>query len=142
MSHDSEGPHAELDVSGKTDVAQFLDGATDDLREVLDEPGGPEYLEAMLIYVLRVSYTPDERLRQIMAKVGPDAVAVYARCINLLRAEGEARGRVQTLVQLLTLKFGMPPVTAVLKMDAASVEQLETWTARVFSATTLDEVLA
>jgi hypothetical protein len=45
-------------------------------------------------------------------------------------------------VQLLTLKFGPLPRTAFDAVYTASTDQLQTWTARVLSATTLDEVFA
>jgi hypothetical protein len=63
----------------------------------------------------------------------------------MLRAEGEARGeargRAEALMQLLTLKFGPLPQTARGVVRGASIEQLETWTARVLTADTLDQVL-
>jgi predicted transposase YdaD len=57
------------------------------------------------------------------------------------RAEGEARGRAEALVQLLTIKFGLLPKAAVETVRAASSEQLQSWTARVFTADTLEDVL-
>ena len=57
-------------------------------------------------------------------------------------AKGRAKGRAETLTQLLTQKFGALPESAVAKLHTASTEQLEGWTGRVLSATTLDEVFA
>jgi len=45
-------------------------------------------------------------------------------------------------VQLLTLKFGPLPQTVLDTVHAATTDQLQTWTARLLSAHTLDEVLA
>jgi hypothetical protein len=59
----------------------------------------------------------------------------------MLRAEGEARGRADALVQILTLKFGPLPQEARDTVHAASTDQLEAWTARVLTADTLYEVL-
>jgi hypothetical protein len=64
----------------------------------------------------------------------------------MLRAEGEARGqargRADALVQLLALKFGPLPQAALDTVYAAAADQLETWTARVLTADTLEAVLA
>jgi hypothetical protein len=59
----------------------------------------------------------------------------------MLRAEGETRGRAAALVQLLTLKYGPLPQGVLDTVRAASIEQVEAWTARVLTAETLDEVL-
>ena len=68
----------------------------------------------------------------------PDAEEAYVTTAEMLRAEGRA----EALVQLLTLKFGPLPQAVLDTVHAASTDQLQTWTARVLSATTLDEVLA
>lgn len=64
---------------------------------------------------------------------------------EMLRAEGEARGeargRAEALMQLLNLKFGPLPEAARGVVHTAPIEQLETWTARVLTADTLDHVL-
>ena len=44
-------------------------------------------------------------------------------------------------MQLLTLKFGPLPPAALDTVQAASSDQLETWTARVLTADTLATVL-
>jgi hypothetical protein len=77
------------------------------------------------------------------------AEEAYVTIAEMLRAEGEARGeacgRIEALVQLLTLKFGpLQPVVLDIVLDivhGSSTEQLETWTARVLTADTLDDVL-
>jgi Domain of unknown function (DUF4351) len=56
------------------------------------------------------------------------------------RAEGEAKGRVEALTQLLTLKFGTLPDAVRTQLRTASTQQLADWTARVLDAPTLDEV--
>jgi hypothetical protein len=55
-----------------------------------------------------------------------------------LRAEGEAK----TLLRLLALKFGPLPVEVVDRIQAGDSAELETWTERVLTATTLDEFFA
>ena len=76
------------------------------------------------------------RLRKIVAQLGPEVEEDFMTTADMLRAEGRA----ETLTQLLTQKFGPLPDSAVAKLHAASTEQLEVWTGRVLSATTLDDI--
>lgn len=63
---------------------------------------------------------------------------------DLLRAEGEAKGRAagraEPLTQLLTIKFGTLPDSVRARLQVASAEELTAWTERVLSATGLDEI--
>ncbi|QSB16687.1 hypothetical protein JQS43_10625 [Natronosporangium hydrolyticum] len=60
---------------------------------------------------------------------------------EMLRAEGEARGRAAMLVDLLTVKFGPIPPPATQAIHAASRDQLRDWAARALTADTIDQVL-
>jgi hypothetical protein len=64
---------------------------------------------------------------------------------EMLRAEGEVRGRAEgraeALKQMLTLRFGPLPQAVLDTVHAASTDQLQTWTARVLTADSLDQVL-
>jgi hypothetical protein len=75
-----------------------------------------------------------------MARLGPEAEEVYVTTADMLRAEGEAKGRAEALAQLLTLEFGTLPDATRTKLRTASTQQLADWTARVLDAPTLDEV--
>jgi hypothetical protein len=57
------------------------------------------------------------------------------------RVEGEARGRAEALVQLLTHKFGPLSPGASERVFAAPIDQLATWTTCALTADTLDEAL-
>jgi hypothetical protein len=63
---------------------------------------------------------------------------------DMLRAEGEAKGRVEQaarmLVRLLTRRFGAVPEAVHARIDRASLEQLDIWSERVLDAATLDDV--
>jgi len=63
------------------------------------------------------------------------------RYLSQGRAEGEARGRAETLVKLLTLRFGSVEESAAQRIRSASVAELEQWTDRVLSAPSVAEVL-
>ncbi|MBL7502022.1 transposase [Frankia sp. CNm7] len=60
---------------------------------------------------------------------------------DVLRAEGEIRGRVEMLMKQLTIRFGPVPQTALDLIHAASIDQLETWATRVLTGPTLQDVL-
>jgi hypothetical protein len=64
------------------------------------------------------------------------------RYLSQGRAEGEAKGRAEALVRLLTLKFGTPLQDAVAqRIRGASMQELELWTERVLTEQSVDDVL-
>ncbi|MEY4575990.1 MAG: hypothetical protein RL701_693 [Pseudomonadota bacterium] len=67
------------------------------------------------------------------------------RYLSQGRAEGEiageVRGRAETLVKLLTLKFGTLQDTVAQRIRSASVPELEMWTERVLGERSVDDVL-
>jgi predicted transposase YdaD len=128
-----------------------------ELRAVLDRPGGIEQFAAVLRYIEVVGEAPTDELHNLVATLGPEAEEAYVTTAEMLRAEGEARGRAEgeargraegeargraeALIQMLTLKFGQLSRAALDTVHAASADQLQTWTARVLTADTLDQVL-
>ena len=66
-----------------------------------------------------------------------------------LRREGEARGKVQgkaegkreMLLLLLRERFGRLPAATAERIGAAGIEQLDAWSSRVLTASSLDDVL-
>jgi predicted transposase YdaD len=120
----------------------------DQLRAVLDQPGGGEAFIALLTYIELVSETPAGELRGLAASLGPDAEEAYVTTAEMLRAEGEARGeargraeeRAEALVEVLTVKFGPLPDSIPKTVHAASIDQMRAWTTRAVTAETLDEV--
>ncbi|MCC3317785.1 hypothetical protein [Nocardia africana] len=57
-------------------------------------------------------------------------------------ARGKARGRAEALIELLTVKFDSLPTHIIETVHAGTPEQVRTWTARILTATTLDEIFA
>lgn len=112
---------------------------------MLARPGGIDQFAALLRYIELVGEAPTDELHKLIATRGPEAEEAYVTTADMLRAEGEARGeargRADALAQLLTLKFGPLPPAALATVHAASVAQLESWTARVLVADSLDDVL-
>lgn len=136
-------------AAGNSRLADDLRRWADDLRAILDRPGGIEEFVTLLRYIEIVGEAPTDALRDLVAQLGPAAEEAYVTTAEMLRAEGEARGeargkargRAEALAQLLTLKFGPLPQAASDTVHAASSDQLEAWTARVLTAATLEEVL-
>jgi hypothetical protein len=94
----------------------------------------------LLTYIELVSETPAGDLRDLAASLGPDAEEAYVTTAEMLRAEGEARGRAEALVDVLTIKFGPLPGSVPETVRAASLDQMRAWTARAVTAEILDEV--
>ncbi|SEE55974.1 hypothetical protein [Jiangella alba] len=67
------------------------------------------------------SETPADQLHQLFTQLGPEAEEAYVTTAEMLRSEGEVRGRAEA--------------------HAASSAQLENWTARVLTAESLGDVL-
>jgi hypothetical protein len=100
----------------------------------------------MLTYIERVGEAPASELRDLAAALGPDAEEAYLTTADTLRAEGEARGEArwgaQTLVEVLTVKFGPLPDSVAQTVHGAPTDQLRAWTVRAVTAETLDQVFA
>jgi hypothetical protein len=60
---------------------------------------------AMLAYIELVSETPAEELRDLAASLGPDAEEAYVTTAEMLRAEGEARGRARGRAEDILVVF-------------------------------------
>ncbi|WP_280402663.1 hypothetical protein [Nocardia carnea] len=58
------------------------------------------------------------------------------------KARGEARGRAEALIELLTLKFGPLPADIVARVRSADVSEFRTWTAQALAAASLNEMFA
>ncbi len=123
-------------------LARELTAWVADLRAVLDRPGGLETFRALLTYIEVAGEVPPDDLRRVMAQVGPDAEEAYVTTADMLRAEGEVRGRAETLLQLLEMRFGPVPAETAAAVRGATVQRIEAWTARVLTAGSLDDVLA
>ncbi|MFZ5897393.1 MAG: hypothetical protein ACOY0T_40445 [Myxococcota bacterium] len=62
--------------------------------------------------------------------------------VNLVRREGELKGRADMLVEQLTERFGELPAGVRERVQGANVDELRAWTSRVLTAASLDAVFA
>jgi predicted transposase/invertase (TIGR01784 family) len=131
-------------AAGNPRITAQLRPWADQLRAVLDQPGGGEAFLAILTYIEVVGEAPTSELRDLAASLGPDAEEAYVTTADMLRAEGEARGeargRAEALVEMLTVKFGPLPESVPQTVHAASSAQIKAWAARAVTADTLDQV--
>ena len=81
-----------------------------------------------------------------LARERADAVKLYEMDLAATRAEGraegEARGKAELLLKLLGLRFGTTSEPTRAQVEAATVEQLDSWAERVLTAKTLEEIFA
>ncbi|WP_157535510.1 hypothetical protein [Nocardia inohanensis] len=101
-------------------------------------------LEPLVTYILTVGKTSVADLGPVIDRLGPRAKEVIMTTAEQLRAEGEAlgeaKGRAETLIELLSLKFGPLTDATSAAIRTADSAQLRAWTARVLTAGSVEEV--
>jgi predicted transposase YdaD len=111
------------------------------VHEILAAPGGRELIEQLLHYIWLV--TPDLDFADVHAKLlrelpeTKDVVMTFAeRLREQGRVEGEAKGRVQVLTKLMTLKFGPLSDEHASRIATATEHQLDAYIERILIAST------
>jgi predicted transposase/invertase (TIGR01784 family) len=133
----------------RADLLQLLGRWADVMREVVRAPNGLDALARVVRYILEVNeHVRPEALQAFLEiEIGPEAkdtiVTAAQRYIEQGRQEGRQEGESSVLLRLVRQRFGDAVDTHVERRIAtASIEQLDTWTARILSATTLGELLS
>lgn len=103
-------------------------------------------LRRLFNYFISVSDADPREAVEVLSALGPKetrmGMTAAERLINEGRAEGEARGRAETLLRQLRLKF--PEAVSVdveARVRNASTAELDVWTDRILFAETLDGVI-
>jgi hypothetical protein len=99
----------------------------------------------VLGYILEVSDHVDKAALTalLQREIGPETKDTIVTVGQQIREEGRQQGFQELLLRLLRQRFGHEVDAHVeQRVATASVEQIETWTARVLSAATLAELLA
>ncbi len=117
-----------------------LQPLVNDLRRIIAAPGGIDDLQSILTYIIGVGDTTDTDLEPLIDQLGPQAKETFMTTAERLQERGRAEGRAETLIELLGLKFGAVPVEVVAAVRRATSEQLHAWTARILTATSLNEM--
>lgn len=122
-------------------------------RKIATTANGAMVYQRFWVYLYRTVDVPNEQIHQFARKLGQAAeesqMTALQRLIEQIspqiKAEGEAKGKLEgkaeLLVRLLTLKFGALPDAARSRVENASEDELFTWSERILTATTLDDVL-
>lgn len=121
----------------------------DVVREVASAPNGLDALAQVIRYILQVNKNVGaEELKDFLVhEVGPEAgetvVTTGQQLIEQGRQQGIEQGRQQMLMSLLRQRFEAGvDVHVEQRIATASLDQLEAWSLRVLSATTLADVFA
>ncbi|MEV5832644.1 hypothetical protein [Nocardia sp. NPDC052112] len=132
-------------ASGNPDLVAQLEPLVADLAAILAGPGGKQDFRTIVKYIIVVGDMDPDDLDPLTDQLGYEAKEVIVTTADRLRAEGEARGeargRAATLIEQLTLRFGRLPASVEQAVRDAGLEQLKVWTARVLTASSLDDVL-
>jgi predicted transposase YdaD len=114
------------------------------LREILRAPNGAAALELALRYIIEVrsDVAPKELPALVGQGAGPEAEEIAMNGLQKLIEEGRVEGGRRTLLRQLAAKFGDVPEEITARVQAASETEVEAWTLRILTASTLDEVFA
>jgi len=141
----------------KAEVAATLERWHDLLVAVHKAPMGSGKLGGIESYLVQIDKLDYDQLSDIVQRTtgtGDRLMSIAER----LRKEGEARGKaegkaegeatgrtqqaVETVLRLLTRRFGEPGESVARRVRGASLVELDRWTERVLDARTLDDVFA
>jgi hypothetical protein len=129
------------------ELLRLLDRWAAAFAEVAAAPTGLHAFEKLMRYVeLRLSPQKFLRFRARLKRLAPTTEDPMMRYSEQLIAEGRAEGKTEgqrdTLLKLLTLKFGTLDEPASARIHAASPAELERWIERILPATHLSAVFA
>ena len=116
---------------------------------VHNAPLGQGKLEGIDSYLLKITNLGLEPLYEIVQRAtgtGDELMSTAERLRKEGKAEGKAEGRtqhaVETVLRLLTRRFGEPAESVAARVRGASLVELDLWTDRILDAKTLDDVFA
>jgi hypothetical protein len=127
---------------GRDQVAVRIEVLSPDGRS----PAARDVLASVLRYILETSRTEPAGLRELLAgQVGREVADEMLTTAEMLRREGRAEGRAEgkrgMLILLLRQRFGRIPAATVARIDRAGAAELDVWSGRVLTASSLDDVL-
>lgn len=111
-----------------------------ELRAVAAESASTPHLVRLWYYLVAVSNVPAREIEALAAAVGQNGQEAYMTAAQELKAEGEVRGKIKALKEVLTIRFGELSPAVEARVDAASGDDLRKWFPRAVTAPSLDEV--
>jgi hypothetical protein len=127
------------------DFVPILGRWMDVVHEVARAPNGLQALAPVMRYILEVNeHVGSEVLQALLEReIGPETKDTIVTAGQQIFEQGRKQGIQQLLLRLLRQRFGAevdPHVEQ--RIATASVEQIETWSGRVVTASTLADLLA
>ena len=125
------------------DLVGALRSWLDVVEEILRAPNGVQALSLILRYILKVSDANPDELETLLAnEVGNEAREAFMTGAEVLynRRASELLRRV--LVHQLEQRFGQLPDALEKRIQSTDIPELEQWTQRVITASSLDDVFA
>jgi hypothetical protein len=93
------------------------------------------------LYVDLVHAALGEAARESIRAMDPAKYEYQSEFARRYVAEGEVKGRAEVLLEQLQHKFGPLGAETIECVRTASIEELNAWTTRILSASTLRDVL-
>lgn len=136
-----------------TDVTRWLAAWLDDLRLLSADPEHQPVRE-LFTYLVGVSNTPPEHVREFAAQLGPEAEEAVmnngqryfaqgmAQGVAQGMARGVAEGQAELLLRMLGVRFGQLDDVTRRRVQAATPDQIVTWSDRFVQGNDLEEILA
>ena len=161
---------ASRNVQLHADTESLIIAIADAIRAVSVRADARDSLATFLVYILSVhkNANDEELARHLREHVGPQAEEAIMPTAEQLVQEGFERGRTKgrdegrregrneglregrdegrtegaraVLLKLLRLRFGQVPETCRAAIESADQAQLDTWTERVLTAASLDDI--
>lgn len=130
-------------AAGNSRIADELRKWVDDLREILHDSGGIEDFVALLTYIESVGEAPTGELQDLFAQLGPEAEEAYVTTAEMLRSEGAAAAKAESVLTVLEARGITVPEAARARITRCTdLDQLETWVRRAVTVTSTEELLA
>lgn len=134
---------------GHGDIDPVVDRLAHHIGLASAQPGGLEAIRHVLYYLDERTESPAST-RRLLSRLPPDAKEVYMTVAQQLRREGREEGREEgraeareeLLVSLFRQRFGDVAPRHIERIRHADAATRERWLAGVFTAASLDDLLA
>jgi hypothetical protein len=113
------------------------------IREARRAPNGPAALVMLFRYILMTNRRddPGEVVERLLEAVGEDVKEEVMTAGEKLIERGRQEGQRAMLLKLLGARFGALPAAVIARVNAAGLDQIESWFERGISAPTLAAAL-
>lgn len=111
------------------------------LAEVVRDDADSRLPETFLCYFFTVADPDPQATKAIMRReLGPPGEEAYMYASKKLTKKAWAEGRAETLLYMLSIRFGTVPEGVAARVRGARIEELDVWCSRLFRAERLEDV--